>query len=90
MNGEYGKWHTKGLQEGEDGRYVKVAVTLKHWDAYSLEDSDGFTRDDFNAVVRGEGGAWVFLGLYHPLPPPRRSPASPSPTRTTLPSRRAS
>jgi beta-glucosidase-like glycosyl hydrolase len=26
-------------------------VTLKHWDAYSLEDSDGFTRHDFNAVI---------------------------------------
>ena len=27
------------------------AVTLKHWDAYSLENSDGFTRYNFNAVV---------------------------------------
>ena len=26
-------------------------VTLKHWDAYSLEDADGFTRHNFNAVV---------------------------------------
>ena len=26
-------------------------VTLKHWDAYSLEDSDGYTRHDFDAVV---------------------------------------
>jgi hypothetical protein len=77
MNGQYGAWHTRGLQvgveflglrdllthltasklhtfsqEGEDARYVKTAVTLKHWDAYSLEDSDGFTRNDFNAIVR--------------------------------------
>lgn len=28
-----------------------MAVTLKHWDAYSLEDSDGFTRHNFNAIV---------------------------------------
>jgi beta-D-xylosidase 4 len=26
-------------------------VTLKHWDAYSLEDSDGATRHNFNAIV---------------------------------------
>ena len=32
-------------------RYTQVAVTLKHWDAYSLEDSDGFTRHNFNAIV---------------------------------------
>ena len=51
MNGQYGLWHTKGLQEGEDPRFVKTAVTLKHWDAYSLEDSDGFTRYNFNAIV---------------------------------------
>ena len=26
-------------------------VTLKHFDAYSLEDADGFTRHNFNAIV---------------------------------------
>ena len=51
VNGQFGLWHTKGLQEGEDGRYVKTTVTLKHWDAYSLEDSDGYTRHNFDAIV---------------------------------------
>ena len=51
VNGQFGLWHTKGLQEGEDPAHLKTAVTLKHWDAYSLEDSDGYTRDNFNAVV---------------------------------------
>lgn len=27
------------------------SYTLQHWDAYSLEDSDGFTRHNFNAIV---------------------------------------
>jgi beta-D-xylosidase 4 len=26
-------------------------VTLKHWDAYSLEDADGYTRHNFNAII---------------------------------------
>eukprot|EP01012_Entosiphon_sulcatum_P000917 TRINITY_DN1015_c0_g1_i1.p1 TRINITY_DN1015_c0_g1~~TRINITY_DN1015_c0_g1_i1.p1 ORF type:complete len:776 (-),score=129.23 TRINITY_DN1015_c0_g1_i1:44-2350(-) len=49
--GEFGKWYTKGLQEGRDSRYLQVVVTLKHWDAYSLEDSDGFTRHNFDAQI---------------------------------------
>jgi beta-glucosidase-like glycosyl hydrolase len=36
LNGDYGAAYTAGIQQGEDPRYVKVAVTLKHWDAYSL------------------------------------------------------
>lgn len=41
----YGVAYTKGLQEGEDDRYLQAVVTLKHWDAYSLEDAAGFTRE---------------------------------------------
>jgi beta-D-xylosidase 4 len=36
LNGDYGAAYTAGIQQGEDPRYIKVAVTLKHWDAYSL------------------------------------------------------
>jgi beta-D-xylosidase 4 len=43
--------YTRGLQEGEDSRYLQAVVTLKHWDAYSLEDAGGFTRHNFNAKV---------------------------------------
>lgn len=31
--------------------YLNGVVTLKHWDANTLEDSDGFTRHNFNANV---------------------------------------
>lgn len=51
INGRYGRAYVDGLQVGEDARFIKTVVTLKHWDAYSLEDSDGFTRYDFNARV---------------------------------------
>eukprot|EP00931_Biecheleriopsis_adriatica_P070744 TRINITY_DN44536_c0_g1_i1.p1 TRINITY_DN44536_c0_g1~~TRINITY_DN44536_c0_g1_i1.p1 ORF type:complete len:877 (-),score=200.93 TRINITY_DN44536_c0_g1_i1:62-2692(-) len=54
LNGQYGVWHTKGLQYGEDKRYLQAVVTLKHWDAYSLEDGGGKgapTRHTFDAVI---------------------------------------
>lgn len=54
VNGRFGMQYTRGLQEGEDDRYLQAVVTLKHWDAYSLEDSDGFTRHTFNAIVSNQ------------------------------------
>jgi len=30
---------------------VQVGGTCKHWVAYSLETSEGFTRQSFNALV---------------------------------------
>lgn len=51
INGRFGVGYTVGLQNGTDPRYLQAVVTLKHWDAYSLEDADGFTRYNFNAVV---------------------------------------
>jgi beta-D-xylosidase 4 len=48
VNGDFGAQYTLGLQTGEDNRFLKAIVTLKHWDAYSLEDSDGFARYNFN------------------------------------------
>lgn len=33
------------------GSYVKTAACCKHFFAYSLEDSDGYTRHNFNANV---------------------------------------
>jgi len=51
LNGDFGSQYTQGLQEGKDPSYLQAVVTLKHWDAYSLENSGGFTRHNFNAVV---------------------------------------
>jgi beta-glucosidase-like glycosyl hydrolase len=51
INGIFGKEYTIGLQEGEDDRFIQAISTLKHWDAYSLEDSDGYTRHNFDAKV---------------------------------------
>eukprot|EP01047_Picozoa_sp_COSAG01_P064858 COSAG01_NODE_8656_length_2706_cov_11.170694_3_plen_54_part_00 len=31
LTGTYGVAYTRGLQEGEDPRYLQAVVTLKHW-----------------------------------------------------------
>lgn len=48
---DYGKAYTEGLQLGEDSRFLKTVVTLKHWDAYELENYGNYTRHNFNAIV---------------------------------------
>ena len=50
-NGRYAAAYTIGMQQGSDPRYLQSVTTIKHWAAYSLDDSDGFVRYDFNAVV---------------------------------------
>ena len=52
INGQYGAAYSLGLQNGADGRYLRAITTLKHWDAYSLETSDGYTRYNFNVRIR--------------------------------------
>ena len=33
LNGDFGEQYTRGIQTGEDARFIKTVVTLKHWDA---------------------------------------------------------
>ena len=52
INGLYGSYVTKRMQNSPDeSRFLQGVNTLKHWNAYSLEDSDGFTRFSFDAQV---------------------------------------
>jgi len=54
------------MQEGDDKRYMKTVVTLKHFAGYSLEEADGVTRYDFNAVISMKGvfGLLVFCVCF--------------------------
>lgn len=56
INGDFGSQYSQGVQQaGLDAnfstKFLSGIATLKHWDAYSLEDSDGSRRYDFNAIV---------------------------------------
>ncbi|KAJ9453616.1 putative exo-1 [Diplonema papillatum] len=51
INGLYGAAVTNGEQVFEGSPYIMSVPTIKHWDAYSLEDSDNATRHTFNAIV---------------------------------------
>ena len=65
INGEFGSLYTVGHQRAEqEGRYLQGITTLKHWDAYTLETSDGFTRHNFNAVVDNATLAETFFPAW--------------------------
>jgi beta-D-xylosidase 4 len=57
-------YHYYSHQEGPDPRYIQVATTIKHFDAYSLEDADGYTRYDFNAIVSDYDLADTYLPAF--------------------------
>ena len=46
----------RGFQ-GDDGgvQYTKVAACCKHFYGYSLEDADGFTRQNLDAALSARG-----------------------------------
>eukprot|EP00475_Leptophrys_vorax_P031390 TRINITY_DN47558_c0_g1_i1.p1 TRINITY_DN47558_c0_g1~~TRINITY_DN47558_c0_g1_i1.p1 ORF type:complete len:741 (-),score=242.52 TRINITY_DN47558_c0_g1_i1:86-2308(-) len=62
LSASYAAEFVKGLQEGEDPRYVKAIATLKHFDAYSLENYEGVDRHHFDANV----SAADFVQTYFP------------------------
>jgi beta-glucosidase-like glycosyl hydrolase len=66
VNGVFGMQYTRGLQRNDaiDAARVQAIVTMKHWDAYTLEDSDGFTRHDFDAKVDNYTLADTFLPAW--------------------------
>lgn len=51
VNGVYAAAFVRGMQEGEDNQTLKVSACCKHLEAYSLEDSDGWVRTDFDARI---------------------------------------
>eukprot|EP00041_Stephanoeca_diplocostata_P002713 m.29340 g.29340 ORF g.29340 m.29340 type:complete len:940 (+) comp13702_c0_seq1:79-2898(+) len=55
LNGAYAAAFVRGFQGSGDGvSYVKTAACCKHFFAYSLENSDGYTRHNFNANVSAQ------------------------------------
>ena len=51
VNGRYAAAFVRGMQEGNDTSTLKVSACCKHFEAYSLEDSDGYVRTSFDARV---------------------------------------
>ena len=42
---------TRGIQEGDDPKYVKLLGALKHFTVYSMEHSDGQDRGGFSPNI---------------------------------------
>lgn len=51
LSGEYGTHYAIGMQGASNGGLLTAVTTIKHWAAYSLENSDGMSRHTFNANI---------------------------------------
>jgi beta-glucosidase-like glycosyl hydrolase len=51
LSSQYAYALVRGLQEGEDSRYLKIAATCKHYVAYDLDWWNGTRRISFDAKV---------------------------------------
>ena len=48
---EYIYEYARGMQEGEDPRYIKLVSTAKHFSGYDLENWGGYDRNSFTASI---------------------------------------
>jgi beta-D-xylosidase 4 len=58
---QYAYAMVRALQGGDDGSYLKVAATCKHFDAYDLENWEGITRWHFDAKVSDQDLVETYL-----------------------------
>ena len=61
---------SRGMQEGEQEKYLKVVSTAKHFADYDQEGNGGVDRGTFNAVVNDQDQ----VEYYFPHGAPLREP----------------
>jgi beta-D-xylosidase 4 len=55
---------TRGIQQGDDLRFVKLLGALKHFTAYSMENSDGMDRQGFSPNISKHDMGDTYLPAY--------------------------
>ena len=55
---------TRGIQEGDDPKYVKLLGALKHFTVYSMEHSDGQDRGGFSPNISKHDMGDSYLPAY--------------------------
>ncbi len=61
LTSQYAYALVNGLQRGEDDRYLKIAATCKHFNAYDLDYWNGTDRFHFNAIVSDQDLVETYL-----------------------------
>jgi beta-D-xylosidase 4 len=61
LTSNYAYTYVNGLQVGDDERYLKVAATCKHYNAYDLEGWNRTDRTHFNAIVSDQDLVETYL-----------------------------
>lgn len=63
LTGEYVRYYVAALQ-GNDTTYLQISSCCKHFDAYSLDDWEGYDRCSFNAIVTEQDMADTYLPAF--------------------------
>lgn len=61
LTSQYVYAFVQSMQNGEDPRYLKIATTCKHFDAYDLENWNGTDRHHFDARVSDQDLVETYL-----------------------------
>eukprot|EP00727_Mastigamoeba_balamuthi_P008231 m51a1_g4029 putative probable beta-d-xylosidase 2 (803) ;mRNA; f:642026-644784 len=61
LTSEYARVFVRGMQEGEDPRYLKTSACCKHFTAYDFENEGPVNRHNFDAVVTDQDMADTFM-----------------------------
>ena len=64
LSGAYAEQYVRGMQEGDDPRYLKTSACCKHFAAYSLEMWEGMDRHHFDAKVSDEDLAEIYTPAF--------------------------
>lgn len=64
LSAQYVVEFVRGMQEGNDARYLKTAACCKHFAAYDLENWNGTDRHHFNAIVSDQDLIETYLPAF--------------------------
>jgi len=65
LNADFASAFVSGFQAGDaDPAHLKASACCKHFAAYNLENADGFTRNNFNAIVTAQDLADTYFPAF--------------------------
>lgn len=80
LTSEYVQQLVPGLQQDPerdpDGNFIKVSACCKHYAGYSLEQWDGVSRHEFDAIIGEQDFADTYLPAFEACASPSRGAAS--------------
>ena len=64
LTSEFAIAFVRGMQEGEDDRFLKTAADCKHYAGYDLENWHGYDRSSYNANISAQDLVETYLPSF--------------------------